>query len=235
MKQKLIITAIVALIVGLVSPAQASGNELPVPNLTYESLNSSTIRIFVNGSSATEHHICPESNNKPTGKKLADGTDEWRCDSIKLPTSVLYLDYSLPLGSTERFGVIANNPTSGSWSKWSGWVRFLNTSTKSPVTTTTVVATTTTVPAIVPVKTQNVGLPARADGLAWGSAAQINKDYARVQAEIDAILAKGRSSDCVGICYGVPSKVNGLPRNTYVRGYYRSDGTWVNPYTRSNP
>jgi hypothetical protein len=29
--------------------------------------------------------------------------------------------------------------------------------------------------------------------------------------------------------------VNGLPRNTYVSGYYRSDGTYVKPYTRSKP
>jgi hypothetical protein len=43
------------------------------------------------------------------------------------------------------------------------------------------------------------------------------------------------TSSCVGICYGVPSKVNGLPRNTYVSGYYRSDGTYVKPYTRSKP
>lgn len=40
-------------------------------------------------------------------------------------------------------------------------------------------------------------------------------------------------SDCVGICYGVPSKINGLPRNNYVSGYFRSDGTYVKPYTRS--
>jgi len=41
------------------------------------------------------------------------------------------------------------------------------------------------------------------------------------------------SQNCVGICYGVPSKVNGLPRNTYVSGYFRKDGTYVRPYTRS--
>jgi hypothetical protein len=44
-----------------------------------------------------------------------------------------------------------------------------------------------------------------------------------------------KNNNCVGICYGVPSKLNGLPRNTYVNGYYRSNGTWVNPYTRSKP
>jgi hypothetical protein len=43
-----------------------------------------------------------------------------------------------------------------------------------------------------------------------------------------------RPSDCVGICYGVPSKVNGKPRNSYVSGYFRSDGTYVKPYTRSS-
>jgi hypothetical protein len=39
--------------------------------------------------------------------------------------------------------------------------------------------------------------------------------------------------DCVGICYGVPSTVNGLPRNNFVSGYLRKDGTYVSPYTRS--
>lgn len=43
------------------------------------------------------------------------------------------------------------------------------------------------------------------------------------------------SGRCVGVCFGVPSTVNGLPRNTYVNGYYRKDGTKVGPYTRSNP
>ena len=43
------------------------------------------------------------------------------------------------------------------------------------------------------------------------------------------------NNNCVGVCYGVPSKVNGLPRDTYVNGYYRSNGTWVGPYTRSKP
>lgn len=45
-------------------------------------------------------------------------------------------------------------------------------------------------------------------------------------------FATGR---CVGICYGVLSSVNGLPRNTYVSGYFRKDGTRVGPYTRSSP
>lgn len=43
------------------------------------------------------------------------------------------------------------------------------------------------------------------------------------------------SGKCVGICYGVPSSINGLPRNTYVSGYFRKDGTYVGPYTRSSP
>jgi len=43
------------------------------------------------------------------------------------------------------------------------------------------------------------------------------------------------SGKCVGICYGVPSSVNGLPRNTYVSGYFKSNGTYVRPYTRSKP
>ena len=48
----------------------------------------------------------------------------------------------------------------------------------------------------------------------------------------DTGSATGR---CVGICYGIPSKINGLPRNTYVSGYFRKDGTYVGPYTRSKP
>ena len=47
---------------------------------------------------------------------------------------------------------------------------------------------------------------------------------------VDTGSATGK---CIGICYGVPSVVNGLPRNTYVSGYYRKDGTYVAPYTRS--
>ena len=43
------------------------------------------------------------------------------------------------------------------------------------------------------------------------------------------------SNSCVGICYGVPSKVNGLLRNSYVPGYYTSTGKYVSPYTRSKP
>jgi hypothetical protein len=43
------------------------------------------------------------------------------------------------------------------------------------------------------------------------------------------------SSNCVGMCYGSPSKVNGLPRDTPVSGYFKANGTWVNPYTRSKP
>jgi hypothetical protein len=46
-------------------------------------------------------------------------------------------------------------------------------------------------------------------------------------------LTASIGSNCVGICYGVPSRINGLPRNTYVSGYFRSDGTYVRPYTRS--
>ena len=41
------------------------------------------------------------------------------------------------------------------------------------------------------------------------------------------------SSRCVGVCYGVTSTKTGLPRNTYVRGYVKKDGTAVQSYTRS--
>lgn len=50
-----------------------------------------------------------------------------------------------------------------------------------------------------------------------------------------AIDTGSSTGKCVGICYGVPSTVNGLPRNTYVSGYFRKDGTYVRPYTRSKP
>ena len=39
---------------------------------------------------------------------------------------------------------------------------------------------------------------------------------------------------CVGVCYGVASTVTGNPRNNYVRGYFRKNGTYVQPYTRSS-
>ncbi len=54
------------------------------------------------------------------------------------------------------------------------------------------------------------------------------RSYARFA--VDTGSATGK---CVGICYGVPSTVNGLPRNNYVSGYFRKDGTYVRPYTRS--
>jgi hypothetical protein len=45
----------------------------------------------------------------------------------------------------------------------------------------------------------------------------------------------GSSSNCVGTgCYGVISNVTGLPRTTYVHGYFRKNGTYVQPYYRSH-
>ncbi len=38
---------------------------------------------------------------------------------------------------------------------------------------------------------------------------------------------------CVGECFGVPSRLTGNPRNIYVRGYTRKDGTYVRGHTRS--
>jgi hypothetical protein len=46
--------------------------------------------------------------------------------------------------------------------------------------------------------------------------------------------SRGSHSKCVGVCYGVRSTVTGGPRNTYVRGYVKKDGTVVQPYTRSH-
>jgi hypothetical protein len=46
---------------------------------------------------------------------------------------------------------------------------------------------------------------------------------------------KTTSNKCVGVCYGVPSKTNGLPRNTFVPGYTTKNGTKVQPYTKSSP
>lgn len=36
-----------------------------------------------------------------------------------------------------------------------------------------------------------------------------------------------------GACYGDISKITGLPKTTYVRGYYRKDGKYVRSYYRS--
>jgi hypothetical protein len=38
---------------------------------------------------------------------------------------------------------------------------------------------------------------------------------------------------CVGLCYGVASPLTGRSRNAYVRGHFRSNGTYVAQYTRS--
>ena len=46
---------------------------------------------------------------------------------------------------------------------------------------------------------------------------------------------KTTSNKCVGVCYGVPSKTNGLPRNTFVPGYTTKKGIKVQPYTKSSP
>lgn len=136
---KLIITAIVALVFGLASPTYASNNATPIPTLNFVALNSSTVRVFVNDSSAPEHHICPSSKNYLVGK-LADGTDEWRCDVIKLTSSTLYFDYSLPFGNKESFTVVAydpkylGDPKYPGWSKWSVWYPFTNTNPDAPST-----------------------------------------------------------------------------------------------------
>ena len=46
---------------------------------------------------------------------------------------------------------------------------------------------------------------------------------------------KTSSNKCVGVCYGVTSPVNGLPRNTFVPGYTTKKGKKVQPFTRSSP
>lgn len=44
------------------------------------------------------------------------------------------------------------------------------------------------------------------------------------------------ATTCTGYgCAGQPSTANGQPRNTYVNGYTRSDGTYVQGYYRSGP
>jgi len=63
----------------------------------------------------------------------------------------------------------------------------------------------------------------------------VSPKYVALSAAAGGTSYAGKSSNCVGICYGVPSIVNGLPRNSYVSGYYRSNGTYVKPYTRSKP
>lgn len=44
---------------------------------------------------------------------------------------------------------------------------------------------------------------------------------------------RGSTNGCRGLCYGETSTRTGLPRDQFVRGYYRNNGTYVRPYTRS--
>lgn len=46
--------------------------------------------------------------------------------------------------------------------------------------------------------------------------------------------AIGNASACGGSYYGATSCITGLPRTTYVSGYYRKNGTYVQPYYRSS-
>jgi hypothetical protein len=50
----------------------------------------------------------------------------------------------------------------------------------------------------------------------------------------DPDSSPGVRRPCVGLCYGVPSDVNGRARDTYVQGHFRKNGTYVAPYTRSS-
>ena len=246
MKKKLAL----ALLIGLsffVLPQQVSANEIP-PSLTYESLDKTTIRLFIqNSNSNREHRICPSILNKQN----LDGS--WSChEALKLYSGQgLTYDYKLSYGNTDGFNVNSYDISTKQWSGWSVWHHFTNTNPNEPIvvlpTTTTV---PTTIPAIIPTYSSGAIIPTYSSGayyppitipklftgnysspLGINPAAPIIFPPVYKYPPIDL----GFSSGCVGICYGVPSQVNGLARNTYVSGYFRSNGTWVNPYTRSKP
>ena len=138
MKKKLAL----ALLIGLsffVLPQQVSANEIP-PSLTYESLDKTTIRLFIqNSNSNREHRICPSILNKQN----LDGS--WSChEALKLYSGQgLTYDYKLSYGNTEGFNVNSYDISTKQWSGWSGWHRFTNTNPNEPIV---VLPTTTTVP-----------------------------------------------------------------------------------------
>ena len=147
MKKKLAL----ALLIGLsffVLPQQVSANEIP-PSLTYESLDKTTIRLFIqNSNSNREHRICPSILNKQN----LDGS--WSChEALKLYSGQgLTYDYKLSYGNTDGFNVNSYDISTKQWSGWSVWHHFTNTNPNEPIvvlpTTTTVPPTT--VPASVP-------------------------------------------------------------------------------------
>ena len=139
MKKKLAL----ALLIGLsffVLPQQVSANEIP-PSLTYESLDKTTIRLFIqNSNSNREHRICPSILNKQN----LDGS--WSChEALKLYSGQgLTYDYKLSYGNTDGFNVNSYDISTKQWSGWSGWHRFTNTNPNEPIV---VLPTPTTVPA----------------------------------------------------------------------------------------
>ncbi len=93
-----------------------------------------------------------------------------------------------------------------------------------PTTTTTPPTTTTTIPT-----TQSTiieGSPSTTTTVASSNVVSTGPSLNS---------SKTISKNCVGICFGVPSKVNGLPRNTFVPGYTTKSGKTVQPYTKSSP
>ena len=170
---------------------------------------------------------------------------------------------TFPLGSNETklFWVHAwltdnaeNYNTSGTNNeKWADSFKWLTASNLPSATTTTTVPVITTVPVsfggygsytpitIPPISwTPSTWSPTALPPISWNTygtttrirpaAYPVIKPATRVPS-----IAVPSAGKCVGVCWGVPSKVNGLPRNSYVSGYFRANGTWVNPYTRSNP
>lgn len=93
-----------------------------------------------------------------------------------------------------------------------------------PTTTTTPPTTTTTIPTIQ--STIIEGSPSTTSTVASSNVVSIGPSLNS---------SKTTPKNCVGICYGVPSKVNGLPRNTFVPGYTTKSGKTVQPYTKSSP
>ena len=172
---------------------------------------------------------------------------------------------TFPLGSNETklFWVHAwltdnaeNYNTSGTNNeKWADSFKWLTASNLPSATTTTTVPVITTVP----VSFGGYGsyTPITIPPISWTPSTWVpisipnfsyNPNWSHTQPRIrnaspiiinpapkQRAIAVPSAGDCVGVCWGVPSKVNGLPRNSYVSGYFRANGTWVNPYTRSNP
>ena len=130
-------TALIVFITGVVlffflpmqiSAVSADGNLIPTPTLRFDFINTRIIQIMVvNGQYKYDYYICPASLNKPTGNKLSDGQDEYKCDEIKLSHGSYAFYHELPTNSSESFAVISEERSTGNRSLWSNWQNFTNT------------------------------------------------------------------------------------------------------------